>query len=33
MKHLKRFNESVDIESLNMVLELKSFTEGCLSIR
>lgn len=31
MKYLKKFNESVDIESLNMVLELKSFTEGCLA--
>lgn len=31
MKHLRSFNESVDIESLNMVLELKSFTEDCLA--
>jgi len=31
MKYLKRFNESVDMEALNMVLELKSFTEDCLA--
>ena len=31
MKYLKKFNESVDIESLNTVLELKSFTEDCLA--
>lgn len=31
MKHLRRFNESVDMEALNMVLELKSFTEDCLA--
>jgi hypothetical protein len=31
MRYLKRFNESVDMEALNMVLELKSFTEDCLA--
>lgn len=31
MKHLKRFNESVDMIALNKILELKEFTEGCLA--
>ena len=31
MRYLKSFNESVDMESLNMVLELKEFTQDCLA--